>query len=43
MFNSRVADETHRLELFYDVNNEIIEDFPQTSADINRFVGEYNH
>lgn len=40
MFHSRVADETHRLEPLYDVDNEIIKDFPQTSSDINRFNGK---
>ncbi|KAI5851196.1 hypothetical protein DFP73DRAFT_610055 [Morchella snyderi] len=43
LFNSRVADKTHRLEPLYDMNNELIADFPQTSADINELNGSIQY
>ncbi|RPB20655.1 hypothetical protein L211DRAFT_841581 [Terfezia boudieri ATCC MYA-4762] len=35
LFNSRISHETHQLEPFYNIENELIEGFPPTSADIN--------
>jgi len=40
LFNSRVAHETHHLEPLYNMDDELIVDFPLTSADINGLDGE---
>jgi len=38
--NSRLSDETHRLEPFYNIEDEEIEGFPETSGDITRLNGK---
>ncbi|KAF8468242.1 hypothetical protein BDZ91DRAFT_848079 [Kalaharituber pfeilii] len=40
IFNSRVAHDTNQLAPLYDINNEVIENFPQTSNDIKELNAE---
>ncbi|KAF8472127.1 hypothetical protein BDZ91DRAFT_717275 [Kalaharituber pfeilii] len=40
IFNSRVAHDTYQLAPLYDINNEVIENFPQTSNDIKELNAE---
>ncbi|KAF8416004.1 hypothetical protein EV426DRAFT_628376 [Tirmania nivea] len=35
LYNSRISHETHQLEPLYSIGNQIIGDFPSTSADIH--------